>query len=115
MDYSISSVSLGEYEVASKDGSLVLIAGISLFFRAPQDADHDEVGADKLLPLVAEGLGFSGSTTCRLTVCPLVQGLPLHREDLGPNDCAFVQVLAHLVEDLDVGCPRDSPSAIMCL
>lgn len=107
MDYSISSVDLGEFDVASKDGSLNLTTGVSLFFRGSEDGE-EEIAADKLHQLVAGGLGFSGATACRITLCPLIQGIPMHREYLGPDGCGFAQVLAHLVEDLDVRILRSS-------
>lgn len=104
MDYSVSCVNLGEFDVASRDGSLTLTTGVLLFFRGAGSGE-EEVSAEKLHELVSGGLGFSGATSCRITVCPLIQGIPMHREYLGPDGCGFVQVLAHLVEGLEV---RDS-------
>lgn len=104
MDYSVSSVELGEFDTTNKDGSLTLTTGVSLFFRGSQDGE-DDIAADRLRKLVSDGLGFSGSTSCRVTLCPLIQGIPMHREYLGPDECGFVQVLAHLIEDLDVRVP----------
>lgn len=104
MDYSVSSVELGEFDTTSKDGSLTLTTGVSLFFRGSQDGEED-IAADMLGKLVSDGLGFSGSTSCRITLCPLIQGIPMHREYLGPDECGFVQVLAHLIEDLEVRDP----------
>lgn len=101
MDCAVSCVSLGEFDVTSKDGSLTLTAGVSLFFQG-SDNNGEDIAADKLHQLVAQGLGFSGTTSCHITICPLIQGFPMHRESLGPAGCGFVQVLAHLVEDLDV-------------
>lgn len=110
MDYSVSSVELGEFDTTSKDGSLTLTTGVSLFFRGSRDGEED-IAAGMLCELISGGLGFSGSTSCRITLCPLIQGIPMHREYLGPDECGFVQVLAHLIENLDVrdpSVPQDS-------
>ena len=104
MDYLISCVDLGEFDVASRDGSLTLTTGVSLFFRGLEGGE-DEIVPEKLHDLVTSGLGFSSVTSCRITLCPLIQGIPIHREYLDPDGCGFVQVLAHLVEDLDVRHP----------
>lgn len=101
MDYSVSCITLGEFDVTSKDESLTLTTTVSLFFRGAGNAE-DEISAERLYELVSKGLGFSGATSCRITVCPLIHGIPMHREYVGPDGCGFVQVLAHLVEDLEV-------------
>lgn len=104
MDNCISCVDLGEFDVISKDGCLTLTTGVSLLFRGSEGGE-EAIAPDKLHELVSAGLGFSGATSCRITVCPLIHGIPMYQEYLGPDGCGFVQVLAHLVEDLDV---RDS-------